>query len=70
MIHPLQPYPVRGVIWYQGESNANDVGEALRYRQQFPDMIRQWRVRVPQRVEPGMQFVQGQLLQGTPRISA
>ena len=43
MIHPLQPYPVRGVIWYQGESNADDVDEALRYRQQFPDMIRQWR---------------------------
>ena len=22
MIHPLQPYPLRGVIWYQGEANA------------------------------------------------
>lgn len=43
MIHPLQPYPVRGVIWYQGESNAGSVEQALRYREQFPAMIRQWR---------------------------
>ena len=43
MIHPLQAYPVRGVIWYQGEANAADIDEALRYRDQFPAMIRQWR---------------------------
>lgn len=43
MIHPLQPYPLRGVIWYQGESNAFSVEEATRYREQFPAMIRQWR---------------------------
>jgi len=43
MIHPLQPYGLRGVIWYQGESNAHSVEEAMRYRTQFPTMIRQWR---------------------------
>lgn len=43
MIHPLQPYALRGVIWYQGESNANTVAEALRYRRQFPALIEQWR---------------------------
>ncbi|SDR17530.1 sialate O-acetylesterase [Pseudoxanthomonas sp. CF385] len=43
MIHPLQPYAVRGVIWYQGESNANTVADALKYRTQFPAMIEQWR---------------------------
>ena len=43
MIAPLQPFPVRGVIWYQGESNAGSVEQALRYREQFPAMIRQWR---------------------------
>ncbi len=43
MIHPLQPYPLRGVIWYQGESNAFSVEEAARYREQFPALIRQWR---------------------------
>ena len=43
MIHPLQPYALRGVIWYQGESNANTVADALTYRNQFPAMIQQWR---------------------------
>lgn len=43
MIHPLQPYAIRGVIWYQGESNANTVAEALKYRTQFPALIQQWR---------------------------
>src|SRR5690606_12529278 len=43
MIAPLQPLPLRGVIWYQGESNAGSVEQALRYREQFPAMIRQWR---------------------------
>ncbi|MBD9479000.1 sialate O-acetylesterase [Pseudoxanthomonas sp. PXM02] len=43
MIHPLQPYALRGVIWYQGESNANTVADAMKYRAQFPDMIQQWR---------------------------
>ncbi|WP_202839427.1 sialate O-acetylesterase [Luteimonas saliphila] len=43
MIHPLQPLPVRGVIWYQGEANAGSVVQASAYREQFRAMIRQWR---------------------------
>ena len=43
MIHPLQPYPLRGVIWYQGESNANNADDAHRYRDQFAALIRDWR---------------------------
>ena len=43
MIHPLQPYALRGAIWYQGESNAYAVPESLRYRTLFPAMIKQWR---------------------------
>ena len=43
MIHPLQPYPLRGAIWYQGESNAYAVEESLRYRTLFPALIKQWR---------------------------
>lgn len=43
MIAPLRDYPLRGVIWYQGEANADTAGDALRYRQQFVAMIRQWR---------------------------
>lgn len=40
MIHPLIPYALRGVIWYQGESN---VGRAQQYRTLFPDLIQSWR---------------------------
>jgi sialate O-acetylesterase len=40
MIHPLIPYAIRGVIWYQGESNA---GNAVEYRTLFPAMITAWR---------------------------
>ncbi len=40
MIHPLLPLPVRGVLWYQGESNA---GRAWQYRTLLPAMIRAWR---------------------------
>ncbi|MCW8125871.1 sialate O-acetylesterase [Microbulbifer halophilus] len=42
MIHPLLDYPIRGAIWYQGESN---VGRAEEYRQLFPTLIRDWRSR-------------------------
>ena len=58
MIHPLQPLPVRGVIWYQGESNADEVSHALRYRDQFPEMIRRWRTQWGQ---PELPFLWAQL---------
>ncbi|MFI5338200.1 MAG: sialate O-acetylesterase, partial [Opitutales bacterium] len=40
MISPLLPYAIRGVIWYQGESNA---ARAHRYRTLFPALIADWR---------------------------
>ena len=40
MIHPLVPYRLRGVLWYQGEANT---GEAYRYRTLFPAFITGWR---------------------------
>jgi sialate O-acetylesterase len=40
MVHPLVPYAIKGVIWYQGESNA---GRAEQYRKLFPAMIADWR---------------------------
>jgi sialate O-acetylesterase len=40
MITPLIPYAIRGVIWYQGESNAN---RAWQYRTLLPALIRDWR---------------------------
>jgi sialate O-acetylesterase len=43
MIAPLQPYAIRGVIWYQGEANSHGLEDALQYHQVFSDMIRCWR---------------------------
>lgn len=40
MIHPLIPFTIAGVIWYQGESNT---ANPLVYRHLFPTMIRSWR---------------------------
>ncbi len=40
MLLPLIPYAIRGVIWYQGETN---IGRAYQYRQLFPLMIANWR---------------------------
>ncbi len=40
MIAPLQPFAIRGVIWYQGEANA---GNATQYQTLFPAMIEDWR---------------------------
>jgi sialate O-acetylesterase len=41
MISPLLPYKLKGVIWYQGESNAT---YAWQYRRLFPAMINDWRL--------------------------
>ncbi len=40
MIKPICPYAIRGVVWYQGESNAN---RAWQYRTLFPILIANWR---------------------------
>ena len=40
MINPILPYTIKGVIWYQGESNAD---RAAQYRQLFPLLISDWR---------------------------
>lgn len=40
MINPLIPYTIKGVIWYQGESN---VGRAAQYKRLFPLLIKDWR---------------------------
>src|SRR6266496_1072366 len=44
MIAPLTPFAIRGVIWYQGESNASEA-HAYRYRRLFGGMIQDWRNR-------------------------
>ena len=40
MISPLVPFPLRGAIWYQGESNAL---KAYQYRKLLPALIQSWR---------------------------
>ncbi|WNH09673.1 sialate O-acetylesterase [Thalassobellus suaedae] len=40
MIAPLTKYPIKGALWYQGES---DVDFALQYQILFPTLISDWR---------------------------
>jgi len=40
VVHPTLGYGIKGVIWYQGESNAS---RAWEYQKLFPFMIEQWR---------------------------
>ncbi len=40
MIHPLEPFPIRGAIWYQGESN---LGEGMRYAEHMRALVGGWR---------------------------
>jgi len=40
MINPLIPFSIKGVIWYQGESN---VGRHKQYMHLFPGLIEDWR---------------------------
>lgn len=42
MIAPLIPFPIKGAIWYQGESNA---GQAYQYRTHFKLLIKDWRAK-------------------------
>ncbi|MDR2384953.1 MAG: sialate O-acetylesterase [Tannerella sp.] len=40
MLHPIVGYGIRGVIWYQGESNRE---EPVLYVKMFDAMVREWR---------------------------
>jgi sialate O-acetylesterase len=42
MIHPLEPYALRGAIWYQGESNQS---EGMRYAERMKALVFGWRQR-------------------------
>lgn len=42
MIHPFIKYKIKGVIWYQGESNAD---RAKQYQELFPLLINDWRAK-------------------------
>jgi sialate O-acetylesterase len=49
MLHPIIPYGLKGILWYQGE--ANDT-LAYNYRTLFPMMINDWRIRWKQAYLP------------------
>ena len=42
MINPLLPFAIKGVLWYQGETNAE---RAHQYKNAFPLLINDWRSR-------------------------
>jgi len=58
MVRPLLPYAVRGVIWYQGESNTETLTSSVQYRKKMETLIRDWRFRWGQ---PELPFIQVQL---------
>ncbi len=40
MTHAVKPYPIKGVIWYQGEANAP---QAANYKKWFAALVESWR---------------------------
>ncbi len=43
MIAPLHRFPIKGFLWYQGESNSWPMPGVFEYRQQLANMITDWR---------------------------
>jgi len=43
MIYPILGYPIKGALWYQGESNTSNFQDAFEYRELFAKMITDWR---------------------------
>jgi sialate O-acetylesterase len=79
MIAPLQPFAIRGVLWYQGEAN---VGRPAAYEKLQPAMIADWRrvwgeempflfVQLPpfQSTHPAFREAQLRIWQKTPRTA-
>jgi sialate O-acetylesterase len=42
-IAPLAPFPVKGVLWYQGESNAEEDWQIADHDRLFPLLVTSWR---------------------------
>ena len=55
LIAPLKNYKMKGVVWYQGEANAN---RAQEYKTLLPDLINDWRATWG---NPQMPFIYAQL---------
>jgi sialate O-acetylesterase len=63
MVAPFTPLPIRGVIWYQGESNSP---HAALYNHLFSTMIQDWRIQWHQGNFPFL-FVQISAFASTPK---
>ena len=44
-IAPLAPAAIKGIAWYQGESNSDNLGEAKDYRTLLPTLVKDWRAK-------------------------
>lgn len=64
-IKPLQPFAIRGVIWYQGEDDGSKESTALKYKEMLPALIDNWRTDWGQGEFP-FNFVQLALISGRP----
>ncbi|MGI9474281.1 MAG: sulfatase-like hydrolase/transferase [Rubripirellula sp.] len=42
-VKPVVPFAIAGVIWYQGESNAETLFRVSQHQQLFPTLVSQWR---------------------------
>lgn len=56
MMHPVEPYTVRGFVWFQGESNVGQQGAS--YAQMMARMVKEWRAR---RHNEALPFYYGEL---------
>jgi sialate O-acetylesterase len=50
MIAPLIPLSLKGIAWYQGESNGDNLKEAVEYKTLFSTLIRDWRAQWKQEI--------------------
>src|SRR4051812_32655747 len=55
-VAPLLPFRIRGVAWYQGESNAYANGPARPYREMLLSLIHDWRAGFEQPELPFLVF--------------
>lgn len=65
MVNPFTPFPIRGTIWYQGESNSA-LERAAMYQRIFPALIADWRQHWNEGNFPFL-FVQISTFTSTPR---
>ncbi len=43
LVKPLQPYAIRGVLWWQGEADTKSLKDTQAYYTQLPALIDEWR---------------------------